>query len=85
MAVKPESVAVLWRQFPTVIHLEVSSPNFDGSMIIKVHSDSRALSNSYSKVSWAFSLSYTSLIIATLELSSLLITLVYNIVAHKVI
>ena len=57
MAATPDNAAVLWRQFPTAIHLEVSSPNFDGSMTIKLHADSSALSNSYSNVSLAFSLS----------------------------
>lgn len=71
IAVRPDNAAVLWRQFPTAIHLEVSSPNFDGSITIKLHSDSNALSSSYSNVSWAFSLSYTSLIMATLKDSSL--------------
>lgn len=71
MAARPDNAAVLWRQFPTAIHLEVSSPNLDGSITIKLHSDSNALSSSYSNVSCAFSLSYTSLMMATFEGSSL--------------
>ena len=71
MAPNPVSAAVLCRQFPTAIHLDVSSPSFEGSITIKVHSASSALSSSYSNVSCAFSLSYTSRMMATLADSSL--------------
>lgn len=54
-AATPDNAAVLWRQLPTEIHRAVSSPNLDGSITINWHSDSNALSSSYSKLSWAFS------------------------------
>lgn len=49
----PAKTAVLCKQFPTEIHLAVSSPKVVGSITIVKTPASKALSNSISKFSWA--------------------------------
>lgn len=83
MAPIPERTAVLCRQLPTAIQRAVSSPSLDGSTTIMLQPASKARSNSSSNVSCAFSLSYTSRMMAILEGSNSLLkgNLLYVLIA----
>ena len=81
----PDNTAVLWRQFPHMIHLAASSPSFEGSTTIVFTPISKARSSSTSNSSCDDSCSYISRITvqSRIPLCSLLLLVGLKIYEHE--